>query len=253
MAQFTPKRVFVEPDALNYPMGRRLYEYFQRIQIPVLQTSSHNRVTGIPGKTAAEGYREAKSTLVIGVRRSKDFETCRPSAHYQLPLATSCPGKCEYCYLATTLGKKPYVRIYVNVEEILKMARQYIEDRRPEETVFEGSATSDPIPVEPYTNSLAAAVEFFAAQEFARFRFVTKFTDVESLLDIKHEGRTRFRFSINLQRIIGAYEHGTPDLAARLQAAKKSCPGRLPIRVNDSTDLPRRKVGRGLCRTSGTN
>jgi len=218
---FMPKRVIFEPDALKYPLGESMLAYFEEKGVPTTQTPSHNRVIGIPGRTRAECFMEGKQTLVVGVRRTMTFETCKPSAHYQLPLATSCPGQCEYCYLMTNLGKKPYLRVYVNVDEILAAAGGYIEKRKPEITVFEGAATSDPIPVEPYTGSLKKAIEFFAGEENSRFRFVTKFTDVDSLLDTSHRGKTRFRFSINAERVIKAHEHATPVLSARLKAAQK--------------------------------
>lgn len=226
---FEPKRVIFEQEALKYPLGEKLWEYFRGRGAETSLTASHNRITTIPGKTRAEGYFEGKRTLVVGVRRTKSFETCKPSAHYQLPLATSCPGKCEYCYLLTNLGKKPYVRIYVNTEEILSAVREYIDKRKPEITLFEGAATSDPIPVEPYTGILARVIEFFGGQEHGRFRFVTKFTDVDTLLDVPHNGHTRFRFSINTGDIIKQFEHGTPPLKERLEAAKKVAGAGYPL------------------------
>lgn len=219
---FWPRRVFFEEDALEYELGDRLYRQFQaRVGTEVKIIPSHNRVTGIPGKSPHEGYVEAKRTLVVGVRRSRDFQTCKPSAHFQLPLVTSCPGLCEYCYLNTTLGSKPYIRVYVNVDEVLERANRYIAERSPRSTVFEGAATSDPIPVEHLTGSLARAIAFFGTQELGRFRFVTKFTDVDSLLGVPHGGHTRFRFSLNTQRVIESFERGTPRLADRLDAATK--------------------------------
>ncbi len=226
---FEPKRVIFEREALKYPLGEKLLRYFNKQGIETSCTASHNRVTSIPGKSRAEGYFEAKRTLVAGVRRTMDFATCKPSAHFQLPLATSCPGKCEYCYLLTNLGKKPYVRIYVNIEEILDAACGYIEKRKPEITVFEGAATSDPIPTEPYTGLLGRAIEFFGGQEYGRFRFVTKFTDVDSLLGLYHNGHTRFRFSINTGEVIKRYEHASPPLAKRLAAAKKVAAAGYPL------------------------
>jgi spore photoproduct lyase len=218
---FVPSQVFYEPQALDYPLGRDLAEYFREIKVPLKATTSHNRVTGITGNTAAEAYRKAKNTLVIGVRRSKTFQTCKPSAHYQLPLATSCPGKCEYCYLATTLGPKPYLRVYVNVDEILEMAREIIEKRLPEITLFEGAATSDPLPVEKFTGSLRKTINFFGKSEHGRFRFVTKFTEVDSLLNVTDKSHTRFRFSLNCEAVISNYEHGTPSASERIAAAGK--------------------------------
>lgn len=226
---FTPKRVLFERDALNYPLGQKLHRQFGREGIPITLVAGHNRITGIPGKTPQEAYLEAKRTLVVGVRRTLKFETCKPSAHYQLPLNTSCSGKCEYCYLHTTLGNRPYLRVYVNVDEILAKAGEYIKERAPEVTLFEGAATSDPIPVERYTGSLKKAIEFFGSQELGRFRFVTKFTDVDSLLDADHRGHTRFRFSINTQHVIKRYEHGTPGIMDRLEAAKKAADAGYPL------------------------
>lgn len=229
MINFIPKQVFYEPDALNYHIGKNLVEYFNKTNIPVKPTTSHNRVIGIVGDTPGEAYREAKHTLVIGVRRSKTFQTCKPSAHYQLPLATSCPGMCEYCYLATTLGPKPYLRIYVNIDEILDITKNLIENRAPKITIFEGAATSDPIPVEKYTGNLKKTIEFFANEPLGRFRFVTKFTDIDSLLKAEHNNHTRFRFSLNCERAIKQFEHRTPDLVDRVIAASKMLKAGYPI------------------------
>ncbi|SHK24970.1 spore photoproduct lyase [Desulforamulus aeronauticus] len=226
---FIPKRVFIEPAALHYELGQHLRDYFSAEGIPVTVTGSHNRIVGIPGKTPQEGFFEAKRTLVIGVRKGKEFQTCKPSAHYQLPLVTSCPGKCEYCYLLTNLGKKPYLRIYVNLDEILSRASDYIQEHLPRETIFEGAATSDPIPVERYTGALKQAIEFFGQQEHARFRFVTKFTDIDSLLEAKHHGRTRFRFSLNTDYVITKFEHDTPSMTERVAAASKVARAGYPL------------------------
>lgn len=226
---FTPRRVFFEKKSLEYPLGQKLYQQFGNEGIPIQLVGSHNRITGIPGKNAQEAYLESKRTLVVGVRRTLKFETCKPSAHYQLPLSTSCSGKCEYCYLNTTLGNKPYLRIYVNIDEILESAEKHIKERSPEITIFEGAATSDPVPMERYTGSLKNAIEFFGKQELGRFRFVTKFTDIDSLLDIHHKGHTRFRFSVNTKRVIKTYEHNTPNLEERLKAASRAATAGYPL------------------------
>jgi spore photoproduct lyase len=229
MHRFVPARAYFEPAALDYPLGRKLYNRLRAMKVPVELTGSHNRVTGLPGKTAGEAYREAKRTLVVGVRKSADFATCKPSANFQLPLATSCPGMCEYCYLATTLGRRPYLRVYVNIDEVLAKARAYIEDRAPAITVFEGAATSDPLPTEYLTHLLHTTIEFFGRQPLGRFRFVTKHNDVEPLLDAAHNGHTRFRFSLNAAAVIRRYEHHTPDLAGRVAAAARVAAAGYPL------------------------
>lgn len=229
MADFLPARAFFEPAALDYPLGRSLHDRLKKLAVPITLTASHNRITGLPGKTPAELYREAKRTLVVGVRKSTAFATCRPSADFQLPLATSCPGMCEYCYLATTLGRRPYLRVYVNIGEILAKARAYIDARVPKVTVFEGAATADPLPSEYLTGLLYTTIEYFGRQPLGRFRFVTKYDAVDSLLAAEHNGHTRFRFSLNAPSIIRRYEHLTPDLPARVAAAAKVAGAGYPL------------------------
>ncbi len=229
MQRFVPARAYFEPAAFDYPLGRKLYDTLRAMKVPVELTGSHNRVTGLPGKTAGEAYRAAKRTLVVGVRRSAAFATCKPSAHYQLPLNTSCPGMCEYCYLATTLGRRPYLRVYVNIGDILAKAGEYMAARAPEITVFEGAATSDPIPTEYLTGLLRATIEFFGREPLGRFRFVTKHDDVAPLLDAAHNGHTRFRFSLNAADVIRRYEHRTPGLADRAAAAAQAAKAGYPL------------------------
>lgn len=219
---FVPRRVYFEKDAIKYPVGKKLFDIFcKKPETDVQFLKSHNRVTGIPGNTPKIAYEEGKNTLVVGIRKTLKFETCKPSAHYQLPLVTGCMGQCEYCYLNTRFGKKPYIRIYVNIDEILSNTARYIKQRIPDITVFEGAATSDPVPVEPYTGALATTIDFFARNEFGRFRFVTKYTDIDSLLDINHNRKTTIRFSINAEQVIKEYEHFTPSLRKRMETAKK--------------------------------
>jgi len=217
---FMPKRVIFEKDAFLYKRGIELYEYFQNKDVEIIKLNS-NRVQGIPGEDLAEKYTEGKRTLVIGVRKTLKFQTCKPSAHYQLPLVTGCMGQCEYCYLNTQLGDKPYIRAYVNIDEILQQAEKYIKERRNDITIFEGAATSDPLPVEPYTRGLAQTIKFFAEQPNGRFRFVTKFTNVEDFIEVEHKGHTSVRFSLNTDKVIKSYEHFTPSAGKRIEAASK--------------------------------
>jgi spore photoproduct lyase len=46
---FEPDLVFFEPGALDYPLGKELMEKFKAKGTPIKMTTSHNRVTGIPG------------------------------------------------------------------------------------------------------------------------------------------------------------------------------------------------------------
>lgn len=226
---FVPQLVYIEPKALEYPLGRELKDKFEGMGIEIRETTSHNQVRNLPGDNHFQKYRVAKSTLVVGVRKTLKFDTSKPSAEYAIPFVTGCMGHCHYCYLQTTMGSKPYIRTYVNTDEIFDAADQYMKERAPEETRFEASCTSDIVGVDHLTHTLKRAIEYFGQSEHGRLRFVTKFAHVDHLLDAKHNGRTRFRFSMNADYVIKFLEPGTSRLDERIEAAAKVAKAGYPL------------------------
>ncbi len=227
---FVPDIAYFDADALGYPLGAELRQRLHGlgVKIVVLPEGRRTPRRGRVGGAAAE-YVQAKSILVAGVERGKTFQKCRPSADYQLPLAKSCPGMCAYCYLQTTLGVRPYVRVSVNLEEILAIADGYAERNRPGPTTFEAAATGDPVATEWLTGLLAGAIAHTARREDMLLRVVTKFAAVDSLLGVPHRGRTRVRLSVNTPAVVERWERGTSPLAARLEAAAKLAAAGYPI------------------------
>ncbi|WP_077305296.1 spore photoproduct lyase [Terribacillus halophilus] len=226
---FVPQLVYIEPRALEYPLGVQLRDKFKDMGVEIRETTSHNQVRNLPGDNDFQKYRTAKSTLVVGVRKTLKFDTSKPSAEYAIPFATGCMGHCHYCYLQTTMGSKPYIRTYVNTDEIFDAAEQYMKERAPEETRFEASCTSDIVGIDHLTHTLKHAIEYFGRSEHGQLRFVTKFAHVDHLLDADHKGRTRFRFSINDDYVIKYFEPGTSRLKDRIEAAVKVAEAGYPL------------------------
>ena len=227
---FIPKRIIFEKESLEYDMAKAILNKFKdNTDIEIINLTSNRIKQHIPGEDLFSQYREGKKTLVLGTKKSLKFQSCKPSAHYQLPLVSGCMGECEYCYLNTQLGDKPFVKVYVNIDDILRQTQKYIDERLPDITIFEGAATSDPIAVEPYTHSLEKVIKFFGSSENARFRFVTKYNDIDSLLNIEHNGHTEIRFSINTSRVIDQYEHFTASRDKRIEASIKVAKSGYPM------------------------
>lgn len=226
---FVPQLVYFEPKALDYPLGRALHQKFTAMNIDIRETTSHNQVRNLPGDNDFQKYRNAKSTLVVGLRKTLKFDTSKPSAEYAIPFATGCMGHCHYCYLQTTMGSKPYIRTYVNTEEIYAAAEVYMKERAPEITRFEASCTSDIVGIDHLTHTLKDAIEYFGRSDYGRLRFVTKFAHVDHLLDADHRGKTRFRFSINDDYVIKFFEPGTSRLDERIAAAVKVANAGYPL------------------------
>jgi spore photoproduct lyase len=226
---FIPKRIIFEKNALEYDIANEIMNRFKNTDTEIIMLDSNKLKQNIPGDDLFTQYREGKRTLVVGVKKGLKFQTCKPSAHYQLPLVSGCMGQCEYCYLNTRLADKPFIKVNANIEDILNQAQNYIDERLPDITIFEGSATSDPIAVEPYTQSLQTAIIFFGKNPNARFRFVTKYNDVDTLLDIEHNGHTEIRFSLNTDTVIRQYEHLTASCDKRIEASIKVAKAGYPV------------------------
>jgi spore photoproduct lyase len=229
MDAFIPQLVYFEPKALEYPLGKQLYEQFKKMNLEIRMTSSHNQIRDLPGENEQQKYRIAKSTLVVGIRKTLKFDSSKPSAEYALPLATGCMGHCHYCYLQTTLGSKPYIRVYVNLDDIFDQMDKYMEERPGEITRFEASCTSDIVGIDHLTHVLKPTIEHIGQSEWGRLRFVTKFPFVDHLLDANHNLKTRFRFSINAPYVIQNFEMKTSSLDERLEGAKKVLKSGYPL------------------------
>jgi spore photoproduct lyase len=226
---FVPQLVYIEPRALDYPLGMELKNKFESMGLEIRETTSHNQIRNLPGDNDFQKYRTAKSTLVVGVRKTLKFDSSKPSAEYAIPFATGCMGHCHYCYLQTTMGSKPYIRTYVNLDEIFEAADKYMQERAPEITRFEASCTSDIVGIDHLTHSLKKAIEYFGKSEHGLLRFVTKFHHVDHLLDADHRGKTRFRFSVNADYVIKNFEPGTSSLDLRIEAAAKVAGADYPL------------------------
>lgn len=128
---FIPKRILFEKNTLNYEIGKDIYNYFKdNKEIEIIELNNNRIKENIPGDNIYDFYRAGKKTLVVGIKRPGKFQTCKPSAHYQLPLFSGCIGQCEYCYLNTNLGDKPYMRVNVNTDDIYARSPR-IYRRRP--------------------------------------------------------------------------------------------------------------------------
>lgn len=229
MKLFMPERALFEPEALNYPLGQSLYERFLKEGIDVKKGSVQSIQSFIPGIGEKERYARSKKTVVVTTKKGLNFDVCKPSADYEFSLVTNCPGHCEYCYLQTTQGFKPFLRIYVNLEEIFEAVIKHIHKNGGNITTFEIASSGDPLALEHLTGSVAKTIEFFGGLDKGRLRLVTKYNNVDSLCGLKHNGHTKFRVSLNAKYVIDSFEHNTSSFEERIEAASKVASAGYPI------------------------
>ncbi len=216
---FQPQRVLVEAAAVDLPLARRVLSLIGDTPVDIL--AKPGRSPGAPRGSAREIYTAAKQTLYIGLHPDRELRGCRPSADFELALGAGCPGLCQYCYLQGSLGARPYVRVYADLDRILATVTALLENHGPGQVSFECSSTSDPIAVEHLTGALAEVIPFFGRAPRARLRLVTKYSWTEGLLNLEHAGHTKIRFSLNTPHIAGSFEAGTDPVPLRIAAANR--------------------------------
>ncbi|KRQ87933.1 Spore photoproduct lyase [Caloramator mitchellensis] len=215
---FYPSQVFIEKEALKYSFTYELVKKFEEKNIPIIEEGIKKFTKEM---NEQQFFAFSKRSIILGVNKTKKFESCKPSADYQFSLVSGCPGTCEYCYLQTKHACSPYIKIYVNLNDIFDIIQDYINNGLPKTTTFELASTSDPISVEHITGSVKKAIEFFAGQSNGKLRLVTKFSSIDDILNIEHNGNTKIRFSINSDYVINNFEHNTSSLSERVTASKK--------------------------------
>ncbi|MCT4620775.1 MAG: spore photoproduct lyase [Marinisporobacter sp.] len=225
MKLFIPDIAYIQPKTLNYDVGKTAKAYLEKLNIPIIES----RKVEIDGACPSENYAKAKKTIYLTVNNQKKLRPCKPSADYQFALSSSCPGHCEYCYLQTTQGEKPFMKVFVNIEEILEVIQDHINKNSPNITTFESGSITDPIALEHLTGNLKRCIEFFGKSQKGRLRVITKYNNVDSFLNINHHQHTKFRFSINTKYVINSFEHNTASFEERLVAARKIADAGYPI------------------------
>lgn len=224
-----PKQVLVTPDAYAEDWGQQIIERVKAIDIPVKKLSQ-NRITGLRGKNERETYAIAKNTMAIVNAPPSSFKLTPipPSADWQFHLAQGCPAHCQYCYLAGSLSGAPVVKVYGNLPQILDNLSNYEGESA---TTYEVSCYTDPLGIEHLTGSLAQCIRYFGTRENAYLRWVSKFDNVEQLLNLPHNKHTRCRFSVNADPVSHYMEGGTATVANRLQALRQLALNGYPVGI----------------------
>jgi spore photoproduct lyase len=215
-----PEQVLFTPSALKEPWGQQIWQRVKSLDLPIKELP-RDRITGLRGETERETYTTAKRTLAVVTAPPSQFKLSPipPSADWQFHLAEGCPAHCQYCYLAGSLSGPPVIRAYANLPQILANLVAY--ERSEAATSFEVSCYTDPLSIEHLTGSLSECIRYFGTRRDGYLRWVSKFDNVEELLDLPHNGHTRCRVSVNAAPISSRFEGGTASVASRLQAIRR--------------------------------
>ncbi len=215
-----PKKIYYEPDILNYELGKKLEKMYPDVEW--ISIKSHNNIEELRTRSNAD-FVEMKKYLIIGIRKTHKYVENQKVSDYLVPYSSSgCSAMCLYCYLVCNYNKCSYLRVYVNVDEMLN--RLITKSHKTEKIcTFEIGSNSDLILENQITGSLSKTIEQFGENGRGFITFPTKFSMVDDLLNLKHNNKTIFRMSVNPEMIIKKVEIGTSSLTDRIDAINKMC------------------------------
>lgn len=217
---FVPQKIYYEPNVTNYELGKRLIEKYSSMNIPMQQIENHNNILELRQKQNSE-FSKLKQLLILGVRKTHKYVPNHKVSNYLVPYTSSgCSAMCLYCYLVCHYNKCAYLRLFVNREQMLKKIIDTV-NKSNEELVFEIGSNSDLVLENTITGNLEWTIEEFGKNNKGYITLPTKFDMIDNLLNLKHNGRTIIRMSVNPQYIISKVELGTSSLLNRIEAVNK--------------------------------
>lgn len=229
MKKFNITKIYYEPEILNYPLGKKLFEKYKDIEkIPI---NSHNNIPELRANSNKE-FVKMKSYLILGVRKSLKWVPNNKISDYLVPYTSSgCSAMCLYCYLVCNYNKCSYLRIFVNREQIMDNIIKKVE-KSDRDLILEIGSNSDLILEDTFTGNLTYTInEFISKTSKGKLTFPTKFGMVDNILSLKHENRIIPRMSVNPKSIIQTIELGTSSLDERIAAINKLVDANYPVGI----------------------
>lgn len=210
-----PQIVYFEEDALNYDLGKILFEKFKSAEW--IKIENHNNIPELRNNPNCE-FARMKQNFVIGIRKTHKYVPNSKTSDFLVPYTSSgCSAMCLYCYLVCNYNKCSYLRLFVNREQMLSKLIK-TSNQSNSDLTFEIGSNSDLILENTITGNLEWTIENFGKNEKGFITLPSKFDMIAPLLNLDHKGRTIIRMSVNPQDIITKIEFGTSSLINRIKA-----------------------------------
>ena len=159
---------------------------------------------------------------------------------YEAKWSNGCMYECDYCYLKGTFrwqnwkGNEQTVfsntdRLFDEVEEFLNLETS---------NVLHTGEVSDSLAVPGSEVIMGKLVERFGKQDKHLLLLLTKSSNVDYLLNLKHNGRTVIGFSVNPSFVARKYEKGAATTKFRLKAARRCADAGYKIMIRVDPMIP---------------
>lgn len=212
--------LYIEKKVLNHPHTLKIIEKFDRAHIVVID--HYKEVFNRPNQSFA-----AQSNAKKLILAHKDGKFLHEGSQYsdgfgfeQFFYASSVMGclyDCDYCYLQGLYPSANTV-LFVNLEDAFGQLRPYLGEK----TLVATSYDTDTLAIESLTGQTAQWLEEAAYHPNLYLEIRTKSANTKVLKNFSPTDRVTLAWTLSPQSIIDRYEHATPSLKQRLNAAREA-------------------------------
>lgn len=223
-------KLYYEPKALDHQRGAEIFEkYDNATKIPV---DSHWNINDVhKNESNLEEWNRIKSSvLILGIKKSIASRPNGRSSDWIAPSHSSgCAMSCSYCYVARRKGYANPITVFANIEQIrrhivnkcTRLGNKVITPENaqtdPHKWVWDIGENNDCSVDALVSNNIKDLIETFANISNAKASFATKYVN-RGLLDYKHGGNTRVRFSLMPEKVAKVVDVRTSPIAERIAA-----------------------------------
>jgi ParB/RepB/Spo0J family partition protein len=157
----------------------------------------------------------------------------------KLVLASNgCFYNCDWCFLKGTYrANQNYITVRVQYDKIKDMLTKRLKAATAP-VMFDTGEMADSLSMEHLTKSGQELIPWFAEQEHGYMYMLTKSTNIDSILKLKHNKHTILAWSVNAPIVADWFEVGAPKPRERLRAAKLAQKAGYPIRIRLDPIIP---------------
>ncbi len=214
MRKFIDK-IFIKRDSLGSNLAESLLSFFSKDKIEIADDIDLSKLDKSKWNIICEKWEGdfLKDCPCTPIYRGCNYKV--------LNLIHNCYLSCSYCILQSYLGGK-IIRLFSNYRDVFNELDDFLNKNSDKFFRFGTGELSDSLFLDRVTGISKELMEYFSKCENSVLELKSKTVDIDHLLDVKHNGRTVFAWSLNPLSISKSEEKLSPEPYLRIKAAKRA-------------------------------
>lgn len=152
--------------------------------------------------------------------------------------ANGCFYQCDWCYLKLTYrATYPPIIVRAQYEKIKEQNHKRLS-QTTDRIIFNSGELADSLSMEHLTGAAREFIPWIGNTEKGHLFMLTKSDNVEGILDLTHNNRTKIAWSMSEESVSRKFEVGAPAFSRRLDAARRVQEAGYPLRIRLDPILP---------------